>query len=165
MAHGTTHPGWADVTPKAIFLSRRALMGGALAAGLVGQAVAQVASRYSTDTPPNSLEEISSYNNFYEFGWNKSDPKANAGGLTIDPWTVEIGGLVDRPGSYGLDDVLKSAPAEERIYRFRCVEAWSMVIPWIGFPLSALLDRAGVRPGAKYVAFQTLYRPKEMNNQ
>ncbi|RWR27748.1 protein-methionine-sulfoxide reductase catalytic subunit MsrP [Sinirhodobacter populi] len=168
MARNSSHPGWADVTPRAMFLNRRALMGGALAAGVVGPAAARIAanpSPYSTDAAPNTLEEITSYNNFYEFGWNKGDPKANAGRLTIDPWSVEIGGLVERPGSYPLDDVLRAAPAEERIYRFRCVEAWSMVIPWIGFPLSALLDRAGVQPGAKYVAFQTLYRPAEMNNQ
>lgn len=161
-------PGWADVTPKAMFLKRREVIGGALAIGLAGPARAQidaVPSRYSTGAKPNTLEQISSYNNFYEFGWDKDDPKAHAGRLTVDPWSVEIGGLVDRPGSYGLDDILGTAPLEERIYHFRCVEAWSMVIPWIGLPLAALLGRVGVQPAAKYVAFETLYRPSEMPGQ
>ncbi|HEY0214570.1 MAG TPA: protein-methionine-sulfoxide reductase catalytic subunit MsrP [Paenirhodobacter sp.] len=165
-------PGWADVTPQQIFLNRRALIAGAVAAGvsggLVGSAAARIAAQasgYSTDAAPNTLEQITSYNNFYEFGWNKDDPKAYAGRLTVDPWSVEVGGLVERPGSYGVDDILKAAPLEERIYRFRCVEAWAMVIPWIGVPLAAVLARVGVQPGAKYVAFQTLYRPQEMPGQ
>ena len=163
-----TQPGWAEVTPKALFLNRREIIAGALAATVAGPAAARIAaapSPYSTDAAPNTLEEITSYNNFYEFGWDKGDPKAHAGALTIDPWSVEIGGLVEKPGSYDLADVLKTAPPEERIYRFRCVEAWAMVIPWIGFPLAALLNRVGVQPGAKYVAFETLLRPGEMPGQ
>jgi methionine sulfoxide reductase catalytic subunit len=122
-------------------------------------------SPYSTDEAPNSLEDISSYNNYYEFGTGKDDPAAYAGGLTVDPWSVTIDGMVDKPGIRDLSDILKVAPLEERIYRLRCVEAWSMVVPWIGLPLAALLDSVGVQPGAKYVAFETLVRPEEMPGQ
>jgi len=162
--------GWADVTPKAAFLTRRSLIaaGGAALAFAGGPATARIAARpsaLSTDAAPNTLEEISSYNNFYEFGWDKSDPSRYAHRLTTKPWSVVIDGLVERPGTYGLEDILSGATLEERIYRFRCVEAWSMVIPWIGFELSALLNRVGVRPGARYVAFETLLRPEEMPGQ
>ncbi|WP_424942564.1 protein-methionine-sulfoxide reductase catalytic subunit MsrP [Aliiroseovarius crassostreae] len=154
---------YSDVTPKADFLNRRQLMGGmgALALGSVaGPAIA--AGKYSTDAKPNTFEEISSYNNFYEFGTGKGDPVANAQRLTTDPWAVQIDGMVDRPGSYDLADILANVNIEERIYRFRCVEAWSMVVPWNGFELNQLLTMAGVQPGAKYVAFETLVRPEEM---
>ncbi len=166
----TKSPSWADVTPRADFLRRRSLIAGAGAALAFGAGPARaglsaVPSAYSTDAKPNTLEEITSYNNFYEFGWDKGDPAKYAGALTTDPWSVEIGGLVGRPGRYDLADVLKTAPLEERIYRFRCVEAWSMVIPWIGFPLAALLARVEPQPGAKYVAFETLLRPEEMPGQ
>lgn len=158
---------WSDVTPKAAFLSRRAVIAGALGAvatpALAGLGAAP--SRYSTDATPNSLEEITSYNNFYEFGYGKEDPARYAGQLTTDPWSVKIDGLVDKPGDYDLGDILSGAPLEERIYRFRCVEAWSMVVPWVGFELSYLLNRAGVQAGAKYVSFETLERPEEMPGQ
>lgn len=163
--------GWSDVTPKSVFLNRRAVIAGAGAmaiVGSVGQAQAQVAalaSRFSTDEAPNTLEEITSYNNFYEFGTGKEDPARNAAALTVDPWSIVIDGLVDRPGTYDLADVMKDQPLEERIYRFRCVEAWSMVVPWIGFELAGLLNRVGVQPSAKYVAFETLVRPEEMPGQ
>lgn len=163
---------WSDVTPRADYLNRRALMagaGGGLIATLIGgRALARIAAKpsaYSTSEPPTKFEDITTYNNFYEFGTGKSDPSQYAGKLTIDPWSVQIGGLVDRPGSYGLEDILAKVTLEERIYRLRCVEAWSMVIPWIGFPLADLLNRVGVQPGAKYVAFQTLLRPEEMPGQ
>ena len=161
---------WSDVTPRRLWLDRRRLLaaagGAALASTLPARArVEAAASRYSTDATPNTLEEITNYNNFYEFGWEKTDPAAYAGAMTIDPWAVRIEGLVDHPGTYDLADVMKGQPLEERIYRFRCVEAWSMVIPWIGFQLSGLLQRVGVQPGAKYVAFETLYRPDEMPGQ
>jgi len=164
-------PKWSDVTPKTLYLSRRALIAGSAALGvtaLTGRAQAKIAAKaspYSTDEAPNSLEDITTYNNYYEFGTDKGDPARHAGGLTIDPWSVEIGGMVERPGSYGLGDILAKVTLEERIYRLRCVEAWSMVIPWIGFPLADLLGRVGVRPGAKYVAFETLMRPEEMPGQ
>jgi sulfoxide reductase catalytic subunit YedY len=164
--------GWSEVTPKAQWITRRQILASAgLAAGLSGLGVPAMAridarpSALSTDQTPNTLEEITTYNNFYEFGTDKSDPARYAGALTVDPWSVEIGGLVDRPGTYPLDQILKGVSLEQRIYRFRCVEAWSMVIPWIGFPLSTLLDRVGVQPGARYVAFETLLRPEEMPGQ
>jgi len=159
---------WSDVTPKEKWLNRRQLMAGAGALALAAPALAQGAaapSRYSTDEPPTSLEDISGYNNFYEFGYDKEDPARLAQGLTVDPWSVVIDGLVDRPGTYALDDLLSGVTLEERIYRFRCVEAWSMVVPWVGFELAALLGRVGVQPGAGYVAFETLLRPEEMPGQ
>ncbi len=159
---------WSEVTPKGAFLNRRQLIAGAMAAGFAGPAAAKLAyqpSPLSTDAAPNTLEEITSYNNYYEFGTGKEDPAAYAGALTTDPWAVQIDGLVDKPGSYDLADILSGVTLEERIYRFRCVEAWSMVVPWIGFPLSDLLARVGVQPGAKYVAFETLVRPEEMPGQ
>lgn len=163
-----TAPGWSDVTPKHLWLNRRALIAGAGATFVAAPVAAQLTytpSRFSTSEAPNSFEDITSYNNFYEFGTGKDDPARNAGGLTTDPWSIVIDGLVDKPGTYDLDDVLKGQPLEERIYRFRCVEAWSMIIPWIGFELSGLLNRVGVQPGAKYVAFETLVRPEEMPGQ
>ncbi|MDO5643690.1 MAG: protein-methionine-sulfoxide reductase catalytic subunit MsrP [Paracoccus sp. (in: a-proteobacteria)] len=158
--------GWSDVTPEAVFWNRRSFLAGAaaLAASPV-QALSGAPSRFSTDEPPNSFEEITNYNNFYEFGFGKEDPARHAHRLTTDPWSVEIAGLVDRPGSYGLDDLAPESALEERIYRLRCVEGWSMVIPWLGVPLASVLGKAGVRPGAKYVAFETLVRPDEMIGQ
>jgi len=148
---------WSDVTPERIWLNRRALIAGA--AGLMAAPALACAA---TDMTPNSFEDITNYNNYYEFGLDKSAPARNAQRLTTDPWSIEIGGLVDRPGTYDLADILRMGPIEERIYRFRCVEAWSMVIPWNGFQLSHLLGRVGVQSSARYVAFETLYRPSEM---
>ncbi|MDF0602485.1 protein-methionine-sulfoxide reductase catalytic subunit MsrP [Psychromarinibacter sp. C21-152] len=159
---------WSDITPKAAFLNRRQLMAGAGAAALGGAAgpaladLGAVPSEYSTDMEPNTFEEITSYNNFYEFGTGKGDPAEYADALTIDPWTVTIDGMVDKPGDYSFDDLVSGMTLEERIYRFRCVEAWSMVVPWVGFELADLLNRVGVQDGAKYVAFETLVRPEEM---
>jgi methionine sulfoxide reductase catalytic subunit len=159
---------WSDVTPKATFLNRRQLLAGAGAIALAGPAVAKIdakPSTFSSDAKPNSLEEITSYNNFYEFGYGKEDPKAYAGAMTTMPWSIKIDGMVDKPGDYALDDVTSGMTLEERIYRFRCVEAWSMVVPWIGFQLSDLLAKVGVQSGAKYIAFETLVRPDEMPGQ
>lgn len=156
--------GWSDVTPQALWLNRRQLIAGAaaLAATPAMARIEAAPSKYSTDAEPTSFEDITSYNNFYEFGTGKGDPAAYAGALTTDPWSVVIDGLVDKPGTYDLADVMKDQPLEERIYRFRCVEAWAMVVPWIGFELAGLLNRVGVQPGAKFVAFETLVRPEEM---
>lgn len=153
---------YSDVTPRAMFLNRRQIM---LGAGALMAGRPAFAAGYSTDEPPNSLEDISTYNNYYEFGFGKEEPAKRAQGLTIDPWSVEIGGMVDRPGSYDLSDVLAGMAIEERIYRFRCVEAWSMVVPWNGFELAGLLNKVGVQPSARYVAFETLTRPEEMPEQ
>ncbi|WP_127901987.1 protein-methionine-sulfoxide reductase catalytic subunit MsrP [Solirhodobacter olei] len=162
----------ADVTPREIWMNRRQLLAGAgalaaagAAAGPAAAKLTTVESKYSTMEKSNSLHDITHYNNFYEFGLAKTDPARYADKLTTSPWSVEIGGLVDKPGTYSLDDLMKGITLESRIYRFRCVEAWSMVIPWDGFPLSKVLDRAGVQPSAKYIAFQTVYRPSEMPGQ
>ena len=158
---------WSDITPKSAFLNRRQIMAGA-AALVASPALAKIdaaKSALSTDEAPNSLDDITTYNNYYEFGTDKGDPARNARLLKTEPWSIEIGGMVDKPGTYDLTDILKDAPLEERIYRFRCVEAWSMVIPWVGFELGHLLNKVGVQPGAKFVAFETLVRPEEMPGQ
>lgn len=157
---------WSDVTPQADYLNRRAFLAAGMAAlatpalGLEGRP-----SAFSTDEALNSLEDIAHYNNFYEFGTGKSDPSQHAGGLKTSPWSVTIDGMVDRPGSYGVEDLAPDAALEERIYRLRCVEGWSMVIPWLGVPLAGVLDKAGVQPGAKFVSFQTLHDPEQMPGQ
>ncbi|OUS38586.1 mononuclear molybdenum enzyme YedY [Rhodobacterales bacterium 56_14_T64] len=148
-----------DVTPHGAFLNRRQIMAGMAGLGLgamAGGAQAQDALE------PNSWDEVTSYNNYYEFGTGKDDPAENAHLLTTSPWSVTIDGLVDRPGEYDFKDIMAEMTVEERIYRFRCVEAWSMVVPWNGFELADLLAMAGVQDSAKYVAFETLYRPSEM---
>ncbi len=152
----------SDVTPKQFFLNRRQLIAGAAALGFARPATAQA---LGPDDVPNSLEDITSYNNYYEFGTGKEDPAAYASALKTDPWSVVVDGLVDNPGTYSLADLIKDQPVEERIYRFRCVEAWSMIVPWQGFQLSGLLSKMGVQAGAKYVAFETLVRPEEMPGQ
>ncbi|MAX74573.1 protein-methionine-sulfoxide reductase catalytic subunit MsrP [Alterinioella nitratireducens] len=153
----------ADVTPKHMYMNRRQLMAGStamLGAGLIGgRAAAQEALE------PNSLEEITTYNNFYEFGTGKTDPASYAHMLTTEPWSIEIDGMVDNPGTWSMADVMEGMTVEERIYRLRCVEAWSMVVPWNGFELADLLTRVGVQEGARYVAFETLMRPEEMPGQ
>lgn len=154
---------WSDVTPKALFLNRRQIIAGS--AALAGAAALGLPARAAAALEPNTFEEISGYNNYYEFGTDKADPAANAGGLTTKPWTVKVDGLCDKPGDYDLEDLLAGLPEEERIYRFRCVEAWSMVVPWRGIELGKLLAKLGPQPGAKYVAFETLVRPEEMPGQ
>lgn len=154
---------WSAVTPKAAYLNRRQVLGGLSAMALAaGPATGATPSRFSLDETPTKLEDITGYTNFYEFGYDKGDAPKHAGKMTIDPWSIVIDGLVDRPGTYDLADVMKGQPLEERIYRLRCVEAWSMIVPWIGFELAGLLNRVGVQPGARFVAFETLVRPEEM---
>lgn len=155
---------WSDVTPEALYLSRRQILAGGAAMAALPAAAAPI-NRWSVDATPNKWEDITGYNNFYEFGYGKEDPAKNAGRLTVSPWAVKVGGLVDRPGTYDLADLLKGIAVEERIYRLRCVEAWSMVIPWQGVQLGAVLRKFGVQPAAKFVAFETLYRPEEMPYQ
>ncbi len=159
MAHRWTNKlTHADVTPRAAFLNRRQVMAGLAGVGLAGLARPATAETLE----PNTWEEITSYNNYYEFGTRKDDPAKYAHTLVTEPWSVTIDGLVDRPGEYDFKDIMSEMTVEERIYRFRCVEAWSMVIPWNGFELADLLGMAGVQDGAKYVAFETAYRPDEM---
>jgi sulfoxide reductase catalytic subunit YedY len=148
-----------DVTPKATWLNRRQIiagMGGLGALSISGAAQAQDALE------PNTLEEITSYNNFYEFGTGKEDPAQNAGALVTEPWSIKVDGLVDNPGDYSLADLMDGLTVEERIYRFRCVEAWSMVVPWNGVELRDILAKVGVQSQAKYVAFETVVQPDVM---
>jgi len=115
--------------------------------------------------PVNSFEEITHYNNYYEFSVDKEEVARLAEGFVTRPWTVEVGGLVNKPQTFGIEDLLKKFPREERIYRLRCVEAWSMVIPWLGFPLNKLLAEVEPTSDAKYVRFETIYNPDEMPGQ
>lgn len=156
----------SEVTDEQVFVNRRHLLAGLAGIGLAGSLPSALsAAQRAEELVPNEWEDITSYNNYYEFGTGKSDPAKYAGALTTAPWSVEINGLVDRPAVYHLEDILQKMAIEERIYRFRCVEAWSMVVPWNGFELADLLNMAGVQSQAKYVAFQTLYRPEEMRGQ
>ena len=161
---------YSDITSKVDFLNRRQLIAGACAVGIFSSLSKSVQAdilkykktEYKVDAEVTSKSDATSFNNFYEFGTGKNDPKNNSSMMKIKPWSVEIDGLVDKPGNYNLDDLLSGISLEERIYRFRCVEAWSMVVPWIGFSLSEIFKKVGIRSNAKYVAFQTLYRPSEM---
>ena len=149
-----------DVTPYQTYLNRRQLMAGAVAGAGFASIGGSLQAKEGLE--PNSYEDITQYNNYYEFGTGKTDPAANAHTLVTDNWTVKIDGMVDKPGDYAFEDIMKAMTVEERIYRFRCVEAWSMVIPWNGFELADMLAMAGVQSGAKYVAFETALRPDEM---
>ena len=176
----------SEITDEAVYLNRRkflAAAGSVAAAGLVGSAACgrKDGGRWSAaagevdsaaaEAPnrlqekPNSYEEITTYNNYYEFGTDKEDPSQNSGAFKPKPWTVRVEGLVKKPGDYALDDLLKPQKLEDRIYRLRCVEAWSMVIPWQGVPLADMIKRFEPAPSAKYVAFTTVFRPNEMPGQ
>ncbi|SFN27245.1 sulfoxide reductase catalytic subunit YedY [Izhakiella capsodis] len=181
-----------DVTPEAIFnANRRQLVKrlgiGAAAISLPGRVQADILSWFKghdrpkaapgkklTFSQPESYqanltltpeEKVTGYNNFYEFGLDKADPAANAGTLKIEPWKIEIGGEVAKPVTLDMDDIAKRFPFEQRIYRMRCVEAWSMVVPWIGFELGKLLKAAEPTSSARYVAFQTVFAPDQMPGQ
>ena len=150
------------VTDEAVFMNRRSLMGGAAAGFGLASIGATASFAQSDELVPSSYEDITQYNNYYEFGTGKDDPAKYAKALTTEPWTVKIDGIVDKPGDYAFEDIMKVMTIEERIYRFRCVEAWSMVIPWNGFELADLLGMAGVQSGAKYVALETALVHDEM---
>ncbi len=164
---------YSEVTPEAVYMNRRQLMAGAGAlvvgalsgGGATAARLTATPSAFSIGDPPTALEHVTSYNNYYEFGLDKTDPKRHADGLTTAPWSVKVDGLVGRPGDYALEDIIDPARLEERVYRLRCVEGWSMVIPWIGVPLADLVARVEPDAGAKYVAFETLVRPEEMPGQ
>ncbi len=175
---------YSEVTPEAAYHSRREFMKtaaagavGVIAGSLVsgasdpvlaaeqGPLPAAKTSAFTVDPKVdslNTLEQITSYNNYYEFGTSKDDPARYAGRLTVKPWTVKVDGLVDKPGNYGVEDLVDFKQLEERVYRHRCVEAWSMVIPWIGVPLSAVLNKVRPQSKAQFVEFTTLVRPSEM---
>ena len=163
----------SEITPPRLHEQRRdflkSLGGLALAAALPGSAVAaaeklaaSTRSAYSTQEPPTPYKDVTGYNNFYEFGTEKDDPAANAFRLKTRPWTVTLEGLVAKPKTLAIDDILRLAPLEERIYRMRCVEGWSMVIPWLGIPLSTLLKQVQPLGNAKYVEFVSAADPATM---
>jgi sulfoxide reductase catalytic subunit YedY len=181
-----------EITDRQVYLNRRLFMRGAI---LTGSAVATglvywklsaptpvieprpkitgiitppsdeaMRTAFKANEPLTPLEDITNYNNFYEFSTVKEEVASAARGFVTHPWTVDVGGLVNKPQRFDLDDLLK-LPQEERVYRLRCVEAWSMVVPWVGFPLNALLKQVEPLSSAKYVAFQTLLDPNRMPNQ
>ena len=167
----------SEITPESVFLKRRSLLKAAVVSGLL-PTVWQAADAAmippsgefsdlkkwpgSEGLKPNSYNDITTYNNYYEFGTGKGDPAQNAGSLVTKPWSVTVTGEAGKTGTYTLEDILKPHTLEERIYRLRCVEAWSMVIPWVGFPLGDLLKRFEPTSKAKYVQFFTLNDPKQM---
>jgi sulfoxide reductase catalytic subunit YedY len=165
----------SEITPEALFHSRRDILGAAMALALLPGAPVQAAllpadgnladvSKWpaSLKDPPNSFADITGYNNYYEFGTGKGDPARYAHTLKPRPWSVQVTGEAAKLGNYTLEDILAPHALEERVYRFRCVEAWSMVVPWVGFPLSDLLGRFEPTSRAKYVQFFTLADPKQM---
>ncbi len=167
----------SEITPREVYLNRRHFMAG-IAALAVAPALAAPAppphgrklpgikpGRFSTNESKTPYEAITTYNNFYEFGTGKSDPAEHAHTLKTRPWTVSVEGEVKRPRTYDIDALLKLAPLEERIYRLRCVEGWSMVIPWVGFPLAALINQVEPTGNAKFVEFVTLHDPRQMPGQ
>ena len=163
------HPTEAEVTPEALYLDRRKLLAGLVAAGaLPADALAQglpARRTRSLNETPTPYDSVTHYNNFYEFGFGKEDPAHNAGRLRTHPWAVRVEGLVAKPQTFDIDRLTHLFPLEERVYRHRCVEAWSMVIPWVGFPLGALLRLVEPQARAKYVAFETLHDPAQMPGQ
>ena len=180
-----------DITPESVYRARRLFMQGILGAGAMAAvpgsfARPAISAEDTTDAGPAWLrqqlgstqphtkeitdkltpfEHVTSYNNFYEFGYNKSDPAARSEQFNPHPWQVEVAGLAGKTGTFDLEDLMRGLPLEERVYRLRCVEAWSMVIPWIGFELGALLKQLEPASEAKYVAFTTVHRPDEMPGQ
>lgn len=179
------NPSWqlshAEVTPEAVFRNRRALMKGALGAaagvampGLIWSGELPVAGQplsferrpeLSTDEALTPYEDVTRYNNFYEFGTDKTDPAQYADAMVTSPWSVTVDGECARPGQYALEDLLKPHDYQERIYRLRCVEAWSMVIPWIGIPLADIIRQLEPTSRARYVYFETLKNPEQMRGQ
>jgi sulfoxide reductase catalytic subunit YedY len=170
----------SEITDPKVYMNRRAFMAGATALALlpaVGEAAAPAAApaatplkaarnpAFSLNEPPTDFKSATTYNNFYEFGLDKDDPARHAHLLRTRPWTVEVGGHVAKPKTFDIEDLLRLAPMEERVYALRCVEAWSMVIPWVGYPLAALLTRVEPTSQAKYVEFQTLVDPEQFPGQ
>jgi methionine sulfoxide reductase catalytic subunit len=172
---------YADVTPQSVYLNRRNFLRGMGIAGVAavagtrlldligpsqhvyaGTKLTTVKGPFNTDEKITPYNDVTHYNNFYEFGADKSDPAKNAQNFQTSPWKVSVEGEVAKPRTFTMDEILKLAPLEERIYRHRCVEAWSIVVPWIGFPLSTLIQLVEPTAKAKYVAFQSFYDPKQM---
>jgi sulfoxide reductase catalytic subunit YedY len=168
----------SEITSESVYLERRKLLQAALAAGVAGigagwieraNAVSDLKAernaKYSLSDAPNSYDDITNYNNYYEFGLDKGAPAANSGRFKPTPWTVAVKGEAEKTGTFALEDLIKGIAVEERVYRLRCVEAWSMIIPWDGVPLASVLKQFKPTSKAKYVAFKTVYRPDEMPGQ
>ena len=162
----------SEITPESAYLSRRefiaasGVIAGSIAApGLFGRTDAPTHRRSQQQDRPNTYEDITHYNNYYEFGTGKEDPSENAGGFVTRPWSVEIAGEVARPQTYNLEDILRRFPSQEHVYRLRCVEAWSMVIPWQGFPLRDLINWVQPTSRARFVEFTTLHDAQRMPGQ
>lgn len=172
----------SEVTPPEIYARRREFLragiglGAGLAMGGLGWSASATAapggdklefdaSEYSTDEALTPYDEVTTYNNFFELGTSKSDPHQNADQLVTDPWSIEVGGACENPGQYALEDFISPWSLEERIYRLRCVEGWSMVIPWIGFELNRVIDQAQPTSRARYVAFESIHDPANLPGQ
>ena len=173
----------SEITDEGVYLDRRRFMGtglglgaGLLLPGAAGALAEDPAAKgemlpgvvdgpFSTDEDTTAYKDITRYNNFYEFGTDKGDPAAHSGRFKPKPWKVKVIGECEKPGDYDLDDIIRQHALEERIYRLRCVERWSMVIPWVGVPLGPVLKRFQPTSKAKYVAFRTVFRPTEMPGQ
>src|SRR5271157_5245176 len=172
----------SEVTPKWLYLNRRKFLAstlGVTTGALVGRTLKEVAwpaqkvlaqtklnvarkSPFSTTEEVTSFEDVTHYNNFYEFGTGKEDPAENATHFRTSPWSVKVSGLVDKPRTFTVEELQRLAPLEERIYRHRCVEAWSIVVPWIGYSLNVLLKEVSPQAKAKFVAFESYYGPSQM---
>src|SRR5579864_4217471 len=172
----------SEITPKNIYINRRKFLAGVSAAGaalvagrslleLVSPAAVLAANKltgivkkgpFSTAEQQTPFKDVTHYNNFYEFGTDKEDPAKNAQALKTSPWTVSVEGLVQKPKKFDLDEIMKMAPLEERVYRHRCVEGWSIVVPWVGYSLNVLLKRVEPLGNAKFVQFQSFYDPQAM---
>ena len=169
----------SEITSESAYINRRKLiqsvglfsLGLGLTESTLGQSQeiqllkAMRNEKFSTTEAPNSYSDITTYNNFYEFGMQKSDPYMNSGMFEPKPWSVEVSGQANLTGTFDLEDLIDFNKLEERIYRLRCVEAWSMVVPWVGIPLSSIIKRFEPLSSAKYVSFETVFRPEEMPGQ
>ena len=163
----------SEITPREAWLDRRSFLAAGAGAGLAAFSSASAfaepleakKSKYAVPDKLTPKKDVTTYNNFYEFGVEKSDPAENSGKFAPLPWSIKVDGMVGKPMTLDFDQIMKMFPPEERIYRMRCVEAWSMVIPWDGFPLSALLDTVEPLGSAKYVAFESVFRPTQMPGQ
>jgi sulfoxide reductase catalytic subunit YedY len=162
----------SEITPEEIYFGRRdflraaGLLGVAAASGALASAAFAIGPQDGqTKDELTPFEDVTTYNNFYEFGTDKSDPAENAKGFKTKPWTVRVEGLVNKPAAYNLEDFIKPYKLEERVYRHRCVEAWSMVIPWLGFPMADLIKTVQPLSSAKFIEFQTLHNPSVMSGQ
>src|ERR1700720_3491519 len=171
----------ADVTPKSVYLNRRKFLQGMGIAGVAalagtrlidlispsrnvyaGTKLTTIKGPFNTDERITPANDVTHYNNFYEFGSDKGDPARNSQNFQTSPWTVSVEGEVAKPRKFTMDEILKLAPLEERIYRHRCVEAWSIVVPWIGYSLNAIIKLVEPTPKAKFVAFESFFDYKQM---